>query len=85
MRSTFVVESTFVAAEGVLIGVVLACVTAASITLTDEFGEDMRFVLPILSIVVLMAATVAFTLLATSAPARAAAKIKPAVALRIAD
>ena len=85
VRSTFVVESTFVAVEGVLIGVVLACVTAASITLTDEFGEGMKFVLPILSIVVLMAATVAFTLLATFAPARAAAKIKPAVALRIAD
>ncbi|MGQ0825589.1 MAG: ABC transporter permease [Actinomycetota bacterium] len=85
VRRSFVIESLFVAIEGVLIGVVLALVTAGSLTLTDMFGESLTFVVPIATILVLVVAIVAFTLLATVAPARAAAKIKPAVALRIAD
>jgi len=41
VRSAFVVESAFVAAEGLVIGTLLALVTAWSITLTDAFGSGL--------------------------------------------
>jgi putative ABC transport system permease protein len=85
VRAAFVIESAFVAIEGVLIGTVLACVCAWSITLTDAFGEGMSFRIPFLAIAILTTGTLLFALLATAAPARAAAKIQPAVALRITD
>jgi putative ABC transport system permease protein len=85
VRAAFVIESAFVAIEGVLIGTVLACVCAWSITLTDAFGEGMSFQIPFLAIAILTTGTLLFALLATAAPARAAAKIQPAVALRITD
>jgi putative ABC transport system permease protein len=85
VRAAFVIESAFVAVEGVVIGTVLACVCAWSITLTDAFGDGMAFRIPFLAIAILMTGTLLFTLLATAAPARAAAKIQPAVALRITD
>lgn len=85
VRSSFVVESMFVAIEGVLVGMVLALVTAYSMTLTDQFGEGFGFVVPWGTIVLVVVGTILFTLLATASPARAAARIRPAVALRIAD
>ncbi len=85
VRAAFVVESAFVAIEGVLIGTVLALVCAWSITLTDGFGSDISFRVPFLSIAVLVVGTLLCTLAATAAPARSASRIDPAVALRIAD
>jgi putative ABC transport system permease protein len=85
VRSAFVVESAFVAVEGVIIGTALALVCTWSITLTDAFGDGMSFRVPFGAIGVLMLGTLLFALVATAAPARAAAKIEPAVALRIAD
>jgi len=84
VRGAFVVESAFVAVEGVLIGTVLALVCAWSITLTDAFGE-LGFRVPFVAIGVLVAGTFVCALLATALPARAAARIRPAVALRLAD
>jgi putative ABC transport system permease protein len=85
VRAAFVVESSFVAIEGVLIGTVLALVCCWSITMTDAFGSDIAFRVPFLTILLLVIATLVFSLLATAAPARSAARIEPAVALRIAD
>jgi putative ABC transport system permease protein len=85
VRAAFVVESSFVAVEGVIIGTALALVCTWSITLTDAFGDSMEFRVPFLAIALLMVTTLVFSLMATAAPARAAAKIDPAVALRIAD
>jgi putative ABC transport system permease protein len=85
VRGAFVVESAFVAVEGVVIGTVLALVCSWSITLTDAFGSDIGFTVPFGAIALLMIGTLLFALLATAAPARAAAKIEPAVALRLAD
>ncbi len=85
VRRAFVVESAFVAAEGLVIGTVLALVTAWSITLTDAFGTGMAFRVPVIGIVGVVIGTLVCALLATAAPARAAAKIRPAVALRITD
>ena len=45
----------------------------------------MAFPVPWMNIAVLVAATAAASLAATAWPARQAARIKPAVALRIAD
>ena len=85
VRAAFVVESAFVAIEGVLLGTVLALVCAWSITQTDAFGSSLEFKAPFGTIFVLVVGTLLISLLTTAAPARSAARIKPAVALRIAD
>jgi putative ABC transport system permease protein len=85
VRGAFVVESAFVAVEGVLIGTVLALVCAWSISLTDAFGSTLAFRVPFGAIGLLVAAAFVCTLFATAAPARSAARIRPAVALRLAD
>jgi putative ABC transport system permease protein len=85
VRAAFVVESAFVAVEGVLIGTVLALVCAWSITLSDAFGTSLAFRVPFTAIGMLVVGTFVCALLATAAPARSAARIRPAVALRTAD
>jgi putative ABC transport system permease protein len=85
VRAAFVVESAFVAVEGVLIGTVLALVCAWSITLTDAFGSALSFRIPFGAIGWLVLGTFVCALLATAAPARSASRIRPAVALRLAD
>jgi putative ABC transport system permease protein len=85
VRSAFVVESAFVAVEGMLIGTLLALVCTWSITLTDAFGSDIRFTIPFGSIAILVIGTLLCALAATALPARSASRIDPAVALRLAD
>jgi putative ABC transport system permease protein len=85
VRAAFVVESAFVAVEGVLLGTVLALLCAWSITLTDAFGSSLAFRIPFGSIGLLVAGTFVCALLTTAAPARSAARIRPAVALRLSD
>jgi putative ABC transport system permease protein len=85
VRAAFVVESAFVAVEGLVIGTLLALVTAWSITLTDAFGSGLSFRVPVFAIGGVIVGTVICALLATAAPARAASRIQPAVALRITD
>ena len=85
VRAAFIVESAFVAVEGVLIGTVLALVCVWSMTLTDAFGNELAFRIPFGAIGLLVVGTFVCALLATAAPARSAAADPPAVALRIAD
>ena len=85
VRRAFVVESAFVAAEGIVIGTVLALVTAWQIVGNDTFGDDLPFAVPWLEVAVLVFVTFVVSLLATAAPAHQASRIKPAVALRLAD
>jgi len=85
VRAAFIVESAFVAMEGVLIGTVLALVCAWSMTLTDAFGSELAFRIPFGAIGLLVVGTFVCALLATAAPARSAARIRPAVALRLSD
>ena len=68
-----------------MIGTVLALVTAWSITLTDAFGAGLGFRVPLVGIGGVVVGTLICALLATAAPARAAARIRPAVALRATD
>ena len=82
---SFAVETAVVAIEGTVIGAALALVTLYDIVaLSDSFG-DMSFSVPYLSLGILLAGTVAASLLATVWPTVAASRIRPAVALRMTD
>lgn len=84
--ATLIVEAGFVSVVGAVVGGVLATVTAYNvITGTDLLGRAVPFTVPVVEVIGLAAATVAVSLLATAFPARAAAAVHPAVALRISD
>ena len=83
---SFIVEAGLVSIEGVVIGVALAILTSYNIiTSTTLIGLDVDFTLPVLDIAILVAFVVISSLLMTIIPARRAARIQPAVALRIAN
>jgi len=87
VRSIFVLESAFVALEGTLIGTALALVTAYQIvTSSDDLGDfDAGFSVPWLQVSVVLGVALVASVLATATPAAQASRIRPAVALRIAD
>jgi putative ABC transport system permease protein len=85
VRRAFMTESAFVAAEGIVIGTVLALVTAWRLVQSDTFGASLKFSVPALDLALLVVGTFVASLVATATPAEQAARIKPAVALRIAD
>jgi len=85
VSGAFAIEAGFIAIEGTIIGVLLGFVCTWSITLTDDFGEGLRWGVPWLSVVVLVVGTLVGALLATFAPARSASHIRPSVALRMTD
>ena len=87
VRRAFLLESSFVACEGILLGAALSIVTSYLLFRNDDDlqGSGVPFPVPWMSITVLVAATAAASLAATAWPARQASRIKPAVALRIAD
>lgn len=85
IRRAFVLESGFVALQGILIGAALALVTASQLVGTGEFGEDIAFDVPWGQLGLLTGVALIASLLATAWPAQEASKIPPAVALRIAD
>jgi putative ABC transport system permease protein len=85
VRRAFVLESGFVALQGILIGAALALVTASQLVATGEFGEDIAFDVPWIQLGLLTGIALVASLLATAWPAQEASKIPPAVALRIAD
>ena len=82
---SFAVESGFIAVEGTLIGAGLALLTISNIVANTSVFGDMRMTVPWLPLLVLLVGTVAASLLATTGPAIAATRIKPAVALRTTD
>lgn len=85
VRRAFVLESGFVAFEGIFVGAALALVTASQLVGTDEFGEDLAFQIPWMNITILTLGSLIASILATAWPAQEASKIPPAAALRIAD
>jgi putative ABC transport system permease protein len=87
VRRAFLLESSFVALEGILLGTALSIVTSYLLFRNDDDlqGSGVPFPIPWMSISLLVAATAAASLAATAWPARQASRIEPAVALRIAD
>lgn len=85
VRRAFLVESAFVAAEGIFIGTALALATAWQIVGNDTFGDDLPFAVPWGEVTLLVVVTFVVSLVATAAPAQQASRIRPAVALRLAD
>jgi putative ABC transport system permease protein len=87
VRRSFITESAFVAIEGIVIGTVLGVVTTWLFWQNSPSFQELEAGYPIAwgAIAVTVGATLLASLLATLAPARRAAQIKPAVALRIAD
>lgn len=85
VRRAFVAESTFVGVEGILIGTVLAMVSTWRLLNSGAFGEGIEFAIPWVQISAILGLAFVATLAATASPAQQASKIRPAVALRIAD
>lgn len=85
VRRAFIFESAFTAFEGILVGSVLALITANQLVTTGEFGEGIFFEIPWRDLSILVVTAMVASLAATAWPARQAARIPPAVALRISD
>lgn len=85
IRRAFIIESGFVAVEGVVVGTVLAIITVWRLVGTGAFGDGLEFSIPWVSLLLLVGLTLLASLVATAAPAQQASRIRPAVALRIAD
>jgi putative ABC transport system permease protein len=87
VRRAFLLESSFVALEGILLGTALSIVTSYLLFRNDDDlqASGVPFPIPWMNITLLVAATALASLAATAWPARQAARIRPAVALRIAD
>ena len=81
--ASFLMESSFVALLGILLGVALGALL--SYNLVNSIGEDipgLKFTIPWLQIGTIIAIAYAFSLLTTFLPARQASRIYPAEALR---
>ena len=79
----FLLESSFVALLGVAIGVALG--TIVSFNLVKDFQDELegiRFTVPWIQIIIIIAVAYVFSMLATYLPARQAGRIHPAEALR---
>jgi putative ABC transport system permease protein len=87
VQRAFLTESTFVALEGIVLGAALSIVTSYLLFKNDDElnASGVGFPIPWASIAVLVVAAAVASVLATVWPARQASKIRPAVALRIAD
>ena len=87
VRSAFLIEAGFIALQGVLIGVALAIISSYQLlSNTETFGEGtMAYEVPWATLAIVLAVALVASILATAGPANQAARIKPAVALRIAD
>jgi putative ABC transport system permease protein len=87
VRQAFLTEASFLAVQGIVLGTVLALVTAYNLlTHSSTFGgQSIDFHIPWIPILVVSSIALVASLLAAAAPAAQASRIKPAVALRIAD
>jgi putative ABC transport system permease protein len=87
VRAAFLLEACYVAIQGVVVGTVLAIVTSYQlVTRSSVFGDrPLDYSVPWMALGVVLVATVAASVAAVAGPATQAARIRPAVALRIAD
>jgi putative ABC transport system permease protein len=87
VRNAFLLESAIIAVEGVVLGSVLGVLTTWLLYRKSAMFDTVRSGFPIMwsTIAILVAITLVASLAATLTPARRAAAIKPALAVRIAD
>jgi putative ABC transport system permease protein len=87
VRRAFLIEAAFIAVQGIVVGGALGLVTGFSVlSNSSTFGDQqLAFTVPWGPILGLAAVALLASLLAVAGPARQASRIKPAVALRIAD
>ena len=87
VRRAFLLEALFIALQGIVLGVVLGLVTSYSVlTNSTVFGTgQLTFVWPWAALVGIVLVPLVASLLATALPASRAARIRPAVALRVTD
>lgn len=87
VRRAFLLEATFIALQGIVIGVVLGLLTSwSTLSNSDSFSSDgIGFSVPMLTIAALLVVPLLASLLGVLAPANSAARVRPAIALRIAD
>ena len=85
VRRAFVLESGFIAVEGILTGTLLAIVTSWRLLTSGAFGDGLEFGVPYVQVAVVVGVAFVAAMLATTSPAHQASKIQPAVALRITD
>ena len=80
---SFLIETTFIVGVGVLTGTVLGLALARNLFTSDDFGgPDATFIVPWTIVVAILLTTIVAALLMTWIPARQAARIMPAEALR---
>ena len=87
VRRAFMLESAFIALQGILIGVALGLVTSWSVLANSDVfsgGIALEFAWPWVAVAVIISLPLLASLVAAVVPARRAAAIKPAVALRMA-
>ena len=86
VQTSFLLESSFIALLGIAIGIGLAAGLSAGIinSIASDF-DGVRYVVPWFTIVVVVVVAYGASLLTTYAPARQAANVYPAEALRIAE
>jgi putative ABC transport system permease protein len=85
VRRAFLLEAGFVALEGILIGSVLALVTASQLVNNGDFGEGIEFIIPWAQVSLVCGIALIASLFAAAWPAQQASRIAPAIALRVAD
>jgi putative ABC transport system permease protein len=85
VRVAFLLESGFVALEGIVVGTALALITAAQLFNNGDFGEGISFQIPWSNVFLLTGAALLASLIATAWPAQQASRVAPAVALRTAE
>ena len=87
VRRAFLVEAAFIAIQGSVIGIGLGMLTAYQVVVNSTtFGEqELPFQVPWASLALILFVPLLASLAAAAAPATQAARIKPAVALRVAD
>jgi putative ABC transport system permease protein len=81
----FLLESGFVALEGIVVGTALGLVTASQLFANGDFGEGISFEIPWGNVLLLTGAALLASLIATAWPAQQASRVAPAVALRTAE
>jgi len=87
VRRAFILEAAFIALQGILLGVGLGMITSYNLLVnSDAFGDQrLEFSWPWGALGAIAVVPLVASLLATAWPASQAARIRPAVALRIAD